>query len=103
MKTLEELGISPVPWRTDLYVYGYVTTSIGFHVATADGDTPDERRANANIIAAAPELYAELIKAVEFIDQVGNACGGLPIDVIQNQNAARKALAKAAGEEGGDE
>ena len=63
--------------------------------------TQSQKMSNANLISAAPELYECLREAVLFIGQICNACGGLPLVIAQNQNAARKALAKAAGEDNG--
>ena len=99
MKKLEELAISRAPWRVCPKDDTMVTTKGGFRVAAGCCERYDGGVGNACIIAAAPELYEELRKAYEFIEQVGDAVGGLPADVIVNQRNARKALAKAAGEE----
>lgn len=94
MKKLEELGVSPAPWsanKNNNVLSGRPMVSDVFGNDLDDSD--------ANLIAAAPELYEELRKAYEFIEQVGDAVGGLPEDVVFNQYNARKALDKAAGEE----
>jgi hypothetical protein len=49
------------------------------------GDRPDERKANAHLIAAAPELYAALAKIEADWD-------GEPKDMIEARAALRKAL-----------
>ena len=93
MKRIDELGISPWPWSAgigddDRFV---IRDSKGYEIAQAFSGGYD-----STIIAAAPELYEALRKAVEFIEQVGDAMGGLPRDVSENQHMAFKALAKAA-------
>lgn len=56
-----------------------------------DSDPMDELRANAHLIAAAPDMYAALAEYVEIIDRVH-----LPDD--DNVRKARAALRKARGE-----
>lgn len=49
--------ISPTPWRVER---GIVIDVNGTRVATPDGESLDGERANARLIAAAPELLAVL-------------------------------------------
>ena len=95
MKKLEELYVRYIPWQAFKNGDWIMRADKSSFRIMPWGMTDDENR----IIAAAPELYEELRKAYEFIEQVGDAVGGLPADVIVNQRNARKALAKAAGEE----
>lgn len=97
MKTLDELGISPAPWFWANRGEVCICNCVGFCIAMVYS-MQSQKKGNANLISAAPELYECLRKAVEFIEEVGIARGGLPLDVTQNQNAARYAIAKAAGE-----
>lgn len=110
MKKLEELGIFPGPWecrglRSD-WILGPINSCSDNNIIVRSErlgyrcKEPDEYHyANMRLISAAPELYDALIKAYEFIEQIGDAMEGLPKDVVNNQKEARKALAKAAGEE----
>jgi hypothetical protein len=66
-----------------------------FHYTTiceeVGGRTPEEALANANLIAAAPELLRELMRAVDMADPTG---------VDADYHAARAAIAKATGQSG---
>ena len=60
-----------------------------------DGDIGVEQAANANLIAAAPEMYAMLKQVSELVDMDG----GSAIDwIIENTFDIRELLAKARGE-----
>lgn len=125
MKKLEELGISPVPWKAGInphiatildgyegkciYANGDVnnTPYVGF-ANVVNGDTASAIR-NARLIAAAPELYDCLREAiVEHCYNCEHSHDGYHhrVDGEQCQRGGdclvkewRKALAKAAGEE----
>lgn len=70
-------GHTPGPWKVkeehgDLLVvagehksYGY---AVRYEIATNLGGKPSERKANANLIAAAPELLALSRAAMKFIN-----------------------------------
>ena len=64
MKTLEELGISPAPWKCWIDTHSMSVVSPDFNVAeTYDMDCHDKEnacQANTRLIAAAPELYEAL-------------------------------------------
>ena len=70
MKSVEELGISPTPWKNigvDNNPFGFVriTDKDGFFVADVDGESDENEYANAHLIAAAPKLYEELRQEME--------------------------------------
>lgn len=100
MKKLEELGVSPVPWKARM----------DFWIDDADGDfvftdscvTNLKKTAHANtcLLAAAPELYEALAAIVSMLDG-GYVLtkGDMTTDMITHY--ARIALAKAAGESEG--
>ena len=106
MKTLEQLGISPAPWRhtpADEWTHAGIDDANGcgvgetYQVARSDEGT---ETANACICAAAPELYEALRGLLEIVCidckssyTVDGKCVKCPRVV-----AAEAALAKAAGE-----
>ena len=99
MKTLEQLGISPAPWKYIGYHYhrngeyihlGEVWVKGGKHKIVVDISQPDAR-----LIAAAPELYDMLQSLVEYIDRECIPCGETACELMA---AAHNVLAKAAGE-----
>lgn len=107
MKKLSELGISPAPWFVD------EDSEIACHYIS-HVIRPNERRmrivakpnyhfaeykADARLIAAAPELYDALQSLVEYIDRECVPCGETACELLF---AARNVLSKAAGEEVGD-
>lgn len=74
MKTLEELGISPIPWTVaveDRRDYRLFSVEADNGAGIADFDCCPEQFdnhegfANASLIAAAPELYEALSECVE--------------------------------------
>ena len=79
MKTLEQLGISPVPWNVN--EYNNIVTYYGHTLAAtiiSDAYGHDRTEHDARLIAAAPELYealrmyqeafAEIRKSAWFLD-----------------------------------
>ena len=100
MKTLEELGISPAPWRINDHasVHDRYSEIISGQYGPYDWH-------NAHLIAAAPELYealrmyqeafAEIRKSAWFID--ANFLEIMSLNKVMT--AAEAALAKAGGEE----
>lgn len=96
MKPIDELNISPWPWKNHgvehkALNFVRVRDKDGFFVADADGKDDDNAHANGDIVAAAPEMYEALYAAELELSLVAPASRCLDI--------VRAALAKAAGEE----
>ena len=117
MKTLEQLGISPAPWRADTDKWGSENDVLCEY--TSDLVRKEERRtkvvarcnahfetfkADIRVIAAAPELYEALRMYQEAFEEIRKSTWFLDANFheIMNLNkvmtAADAALAKAAGE-----
>lgn len=109
MKTLEQLGISPTPWKKaddgmgykDIWCNAPVTEdSEGENIIAEAIDAKD-----AHLIAAAPDLYEALREAIIEICHDCPNCGAYPKYKCKNQDCKcfpskwRAALAKADGEE----
>ena len=90
MKTLEQLGISPAPWKINEYA-----TVLDRYSTIISGQYGPYNWHNARIIAAAPELYDTLQSLVEYIDRECIPCGETACELMA---AAHNVLAKAAGE-----
>lgn len=90
MKTIKQLGISPIPWTKDGDIVDDNEGRVIFNAYE------DDDYANARLIAAAPELYEALYKITK-----EQECGQ---DCIKCTNhgcvikECKAALAKAAGE-----
>ncbi len=102
MKKLEELGISPAPWNVK-------KESSGYYIANAE-DTGVASlvryysnleciKADARLIAAAPELYDALHDVVAYCESTHLVPSERFGKVLEK---AKSALAKAAGEEVAD-
>ena len=90
MKKLEELGISPTPWKCATNDYGEVVgieNGRGFYVARFAVDVDQK---SARLIAAAPDMYEALLDAEAKLDALEPYCNEL--------EKIRAALAKASGE-----
>jgi len=112
MKTIDELGISPMPWsvRDEVPLDGgddpcgkWLVDGDGNDLITAlDGDGIDGITANARLIAAAPELYKALNEAVENMEEIECDPDGCAA-CLNNFDCVipkfRAALAKAGGKE----
>ena len=117
MKTLEQLGISPAPWRADTDKWGSENEVLCEY--TSDLVRKGERRtkvvatcnahfetfkADVHVIAAAPELYDALRMYQEAFEQIRKSAWFLDANFheIMSLNkvmtAADAALAKASGE-----
>ena len=99
MKTLEQLGISPAPWR------------INDHASVADryceiisGQYGPYNWHNAHLIAASPELYEALRMYQEAFEEIRKSAWFIDANfheimcLNKVMTAADAALAKAAGE-----
>lgn len=90
MKTLEQLGISPAPWKINEYA-----TVLDRYSTIISGQYGPYNWHNARIIAAAPELYEALYDVVAYCESTHL----VPSDRFGKVLArAKAALAKAAGE-----
>ena len=111
MKTLEQLGISPTPWKVAMddiaMVFGgsqYPSLST-LHICEVDIIDDPERKCNdIKLIAAAPDMYEALREAI-LAECIGcRYCGPHPKYECDNHDCRqapakwRAALAKAAGE-----
>lgn len=102
MKHIEELGIHPFPWHKEFVELTDEGASFDVVIANEYSLNGEFNEADANLIAAAPELYEALREAVS--DKCVGCCRRID---DENGNCAslcmvgswRKALAKAAGEE----
>ena len=110
MKTLEQLGISPAPWRADTDKWGSENDVLCEY--TRDSVRKGERRtkvvarcnahfetfkADIHVIAAAPELYEALAAMISCAEKEApfTTESGMAIAM----DMARKAIKKAGGEE----
>ncbi len=110
MKTLKELGISPTPWVFTPWVfrlsyYRLLTPSVyriydteRKTIATVPRDEINEERSmemnhNANLMAAAPELYTALTTLVAFVQNPLTSTE----DMSSAVDTAKKAIEKAGG------
>lgn len=104
MKKIEQLGISPAPWRkqgnslitgtiiasdgTDVIDYGWNRYLIGKY-----GDQ------NARLISAAPDLYEALRECLEVLDEVEECFQEVDEETSKMMGKARAAIEKAGGAE----
>lgn len=113
MKRIDELGISPWPWRSyyEDYCDGrifYVEASNGAGITDYDCNeeqfTYEAGYANAHIVSASPDMYKTEYDLVDVIERLMNGWAGTcdtptQDEVVAALEAAKNALAKAAGEE----
>ena len=85
---------TPGPWRATTHDHPEQGVYAGYRIAKMTGGEIQRDRANANLIAAAPDLYAALEKALNFITNTESEMG----ETLPCGDAARAALAKARGE-----
>ena len=102
MKKLEELGISPTPWRQEANGYGTldVLGSDDSLVVAYENPIDMNDQENRRLISAAPDLYDALRGLLEIVCvdckspyEINGKCVKCPRVV-----AAEAALAKASGE-----
>ena len=109
MKTLEQLGISPAPWRADTDKWGSENDVLCEY--TRDLVRKGERRtkvvarcnayfetfkADIHVIAAAPELYEALAAMLSCAEKEAPFTSESGMSIAMNM--ARKAIKKAGGE-----
>lgn len=77
MKALKELGVSPAPWtkRGDCSIYGEILAADDTLVVSYDWNascmSEPKDEPNARLIAAAPELYEAVRRAVAALEKAG--------------------------------
>lgn len=106
MKTLEQLGISPAPWRQVANGYGTldVLGSDDSLVVAYENPINNNDQENRRLIAAAPDLYDVLRMYQEAFEQIRKSSWFIDANFheIMSLNkvmtAADAALAKASGE-----
>ena len=91
MKTLEQLGISPTPWRINDHA-----SVLDRYSAIISGQYGPYDWHNAHLIAAAPELYEALAAMLSCAEKESPFTTGSGMSIAMDM--ARKALKKAAGE-----
>lgn len=109
MKTVEQLGISPAPWKQGEWVPYCENNIVRCDYNRKDG-TPSTRivaecnatfsteqaRIDAHLIAAAPELYEALATFLNCAEKEGQFTTESGMSIAMDM--ARKALKKAGGE-----
>ena len=103
MKTLEQLGISPAPWKVAMDDIAVVFSGSQYpslstpHICEVDIIDDPERKCNdIKLIAAAPELYKSLAAMLSCAEKEAPFTTESGMSIAMDM--ARKALAKAAGE-----
>ena len=103
MKTLEQLGISPAPWKVAMDDIAMVFSGSQYpslstpHICEVDIiDDPDRKCNDIELIAAAPELYEALAAMLSCAEKEAPFTKDSGMSIAMDM--ARKALAKAAGE-----
>lgn len=103
MKTVEQLGISPAPWKAYNGVYSsWVDDNakefVCMKTSISMNDCDIDRR-NARLIAAAPDLYEALRECLEVLDEVEECFQEVDEETSKMMGKARAALEKAGGAE----
>ena len=105
MKTLEELGISPAPWRQVANGYGTldVLGSDDSLVVAYENPIDNNDQENRRLIAAAPDLYEALRMYQDAFEEIRKSAWFLDanfyeiMSINKVMTAADAALAKAGG------
>ena len=92
MKTLEQLGISPAPWKINEYA-----TVLDRYCEIISGQYWPYNFHNAHLIAAAPDLYEALAAMLSCAEK--EAPFSVESGMAIAMDMARKAIKKAGGEE----
>lgn len=99
MKTLNQLGISPTPWRINDHA-----SVLDRYCEIISGQYGPYNWYNAHLIAAAPELYEALRMYQEVFEEIRKSAWFIDanfheiMSINKVMTAADAALAKAAGE-----
>ena len=104
MKTLEQLGISPTPWKVAMDDIAMVFSGSKYpslstpHICEVDIIDDPERKCNdIKLIAAAPELYEALAAMLSCAEKEAPFTAGSGMSIAMD--VARKAIKKAGGME----
>ena len=102
MKTLEQLGISPAPWKVAMDDIAMVFSGSKYpslstpHICEVDIIDDPERKCNdIKLIAAAPELYEALAAMLSCAEKEAPFTAGSGMSLAMDM--ARKAIKKAGG------
>lgn len=106
MKTLEELKVSAGPWKAVRDEMNDEESPYRVDVASPYSLDGQFSESDANLIAAAPELYKTEYELVGVVERLMNWWNGTCDPPPRNEfvaalEAAKKALAKAAGDDNG--
>ena len=95
MKTLEQLGISPAPWKVSCSVKtnGCIVDAEG--IICASGAPHGYPSANTRLIAAAPDLYEALAAMLSCAEREAPFTAGSGMSLAMDMT--RKAIKKAGG------
>ena len=105
MKKIEELGISPWPWKVVPYgestnskvaTYGDVEFANGESAFMKDGCVNLQKIADANLMASSPYLYESLREATEYIEEHSRL---ITPELMEMLTKFKSTLAKATVEE----
>lgn len=104
MKTLEQLGISPAPWKVAMDDIAMVFSGSQYpslstpHICEVDIIDDPERKCNdIKLIAAAPDLYEALAAMLSCAEKEAPFTMESRMSIAMD--TARKAIKKAGGEE----
>ena len=112
MKTLEQFGISPAPWKQGERIPFCEDNIVRCDYKRKDG-TPSTRivascnatfsteqaRVDARLIAAAPDLYEALRDCLEVLEEVEECFQDVDEETSKLMSKAKTALEKAGGAE----
>lgn len=90
MKTLEQLGISPAPWRINDHA-----SVLDRYCEIISGQYGPYNWYNASLIAAAPDLYEALAAMLSCAEKEAPFTAGSGMSLAMDM--ARKAIKKAGG------
>lgn len=110
MKTLEQIGVSPAPWKQGEWIPYCEDNIIRCDYNRKDGTpstrivancnaafSPEQARIDARLIAAAPDLYKALRECLSALNSVGGMGWDGNYASMAKRNAV-KAIEKAGGE-----
>lgn len=78
---MSKAKFSQGPWEIDDRGYGFAIEPSVCWIGENSSTTPEQLKANANLIAAAPEMYAELARIADVLEDPED-CGVISLDSI---------------------